>query len=304
MALFAGELLEVAPKDPASVAVVGGYIVVPDANLVFGGGAGLMPNGSFAVLDLSTESARAFTGIASNPGIASGSCVAAAGYAWTTNINTASLFRINPVTGSVTTIGLPGSGVTNIAKVAATTSSIIVIGWGPSNRVLAVDTATLTATLLSTAAHGVTHPPVSDGTTLHYSDGTNYRQMDPATGSTTTIGAFGGPSPTLGSRGFISGSTWWFHTGDGVASKLIVPPYSYTHYSLTLVPGGNYGQHSDLVEHTDGAYYGYGASDYLIRFDPAGHGFTKDALTPSRGRRYTVVSAAGKLWIPSGEPLS
>lgn len=31
----------------ACVAVVGGYIVVPDANLVFGGGAGLMPNGSF-----------------------------------------------------------------------------------------------------------------------------------------------------------------------------------------------------------------------------------------------------------------
>ena len=58
MTLFAGELLEVAPKDPASVAVVGGYIVVPDANLVFGGGAGLMPNGSFAVLDLSTESAQ------------------------------------------------------------------------------------------------------------------------------------------------------------------------------------------------------------------------------------------------------
>ena len=66
MALFAGELNEVAPKRPVDVCVVGTYIFSAFQNDAT---SGLMPYGAFAVLSTSTEVALAYTGLPSSQGV-------------------------------------------------------------------------------------------------------------------------------------------------------------------------------------------------------------------------------------------
>lgn len=303
MSISATELAEVAPKTPIACCVVDNrWIVTINNNSAT---SGLMPNGSFSVFDTTTETAKAYTGLSTSTTAAfnyAGSCVVAAGgYAWAIVMNGSTLYRISPSTGAVTSIGLPDA---SSQKWIAATSTHIVVTYGTGSKVpQRVDISTLAVT--SGASSFTMRTPIGSGSLVYGTTGSGgCYAYDPVADSLVSLGSI----PILDSTGVIVGNTWWGLVWSGyeanlVASKLLVAPYTVATYSHALVPGGTHSTVSDLVSHS-GWLYCYGSSDYLIGLDPATGAFGKAPLTPTRGRRYTVASAAGKLWIPSGEPLT
>lgn len=302
MALFAGELNEVAPKRPVDVCVVGTYIFSAFQNDAT---SGLMPNGAFAVLSTSTEVALAYTGLPSSQGVGNFNAFSAAsggGYAWVIPNNLGYFYRITPTTGAVTSYWISSPDALSYAWGLNATSTHIIAHRIGLSTVARISLSTFTVSMSGSSA-AIVGRATSDGSILHYINGNgNYATYDPTTDTFTVIGAAGAADPT--GRGFVDSGLWWYPTATGVVSKMTTSPYTATTYTHTLTPGGNIASTSDLVKHSDGKFYAYGASDYLIAFDPSNGSFGKEALTPSRSRRYNLCSAAGKLWLPSGEPLN
>lgn len=302
MALFAGELNEVAPKRPVDVCVVGTYIFSAFQNDAT---SGLMPNGAFAVLSTSTEVALAYTGLPSSQGVGNFNAFSAAsggGYAWVVPNNLGYFYRINPANGAITSYYIGTPGVSSSTWKLVGTSTHILAYRNAFNTVARISLSSFTVSTSASSAL-VDTVATSDGSIVHYVNGNgNYATYDPSSDTFTVIGGAGAGSPT--GRGFVDSGLWWYPTATGVVSKMTTSPYTATTYTHTLTPGGNIASTSDLVKHSDGKFYAYGASDYLIAFDPSNGSFGKEALTPSRSRRYNLCSAAGKLWLPSGEPLN
>lgn len=303
MAISITELAEVAPKSPIACCVVDDRWIVAINNN--SSTSGLMPDGAFSVFDTATETAKAYTGLSTGIPTGSnyvGSCVVAAGgYAWAITTDGSTLSRISPATGGITSIGLPDA---SSQKFIAATSSYIVVTYGSGYRVpQRVNISTLVVTAGATSFNMRT--PIGSGALVYgTTGGGGAYAYDPAADSLVSLGSM----PILDTPGVIVGNTWWGLVWSGwganlVVSKLIVAPYTVTTYSHGLVPGGTHSGTSDLVSYS-GWLYAYGSSDYLIGLDPSTGTFGKAPLTPTRGRRHTVASAAGKLWIPSGEPLT
>lgn len=303
MALSASELTEVAPKTPIGCCVVGDYVV---ANQSPGGASGLMPNGAFSVMDTGTETALAYSGLDSSnwqpntPDIIYAfAMVAGAGYAWAVWPGVTTVSRITVTTGAITNTTL-GSHLGNRQMFVTTAGGYVVAFSGDGSTVRLCQMSTLTASSV-TATHSVSQAIASDGTYVYWWSSNTWRRLDPASGTVTTVGTTGAISAF--GRGVVIGGIVWVRSATALfafnPSTGITATHSHTHLT-----GGDYATFTDLVAHSDGNIYGYGGSDYLIGFNPSNGLFGKEALSPSRSRRYTVASAAGKLWIPSGEPLT
>ncbi len=302
MTILATELAEVAPiradwlaTDGTRILAVGRGVTEP----------GLMPPGSFSILDTSTEEARAFTGLSTSTDYTYdgyGQCSAwyQGGYFWST-ANRSNAYRIHPTTGAVSTHGLArrhlygmifGAGDWIICPPTAS-------GWGVGGWRLQLSTF---------AGHNMNYPhtvmggvPDPDGTHVWLRHIGSLSKYNPAT---DTIGAsvpWGGANWV--GRGAALGGLFYFAVGSSVVEIDPSIP-SLTSYSHALVPGSPTSS-SDIVAHSDGWLYMYGATnDDLIGFHPPTGSFGKQALSPTRGHRSQIISAGGKLWIPSGEPLS
>lgn len=306
MPITSTELTEVVVEQPRAVAVEGDYICTinyPNTD------AGLMPNGSFVIFDTTTETARAFSGLnattaTDNAGSPTSSVVGAGGYFWTSNYSGNLIYRIDPATGSVS--GLPSPGFNLGAGFGLAIGDyiffLIADVNGAQSRRWTISTSTNTAMTGARAPGGVA---CSDGYLYLYDSVVAvWRKWDPVANSSVTTLA---PFAACSGHGVEYGGYLWFHSSTGIVrlDPATFPAVgSQTTYSHTVIPGGNYATTSDLVLGADNWLYGYGASDYLIGFDPATGSFAKEALSPARGRRYTIASAGGKLWIPSGEPLT
>ena len=310
MPIFGAELSEVAPKDPLSLAVVDDqYIVAFGRN---SSTSGLMPNGSFSIMDTATETARAFTGLNTSTtaprSVPAAAAVGANGYAWGSRSEGQTVYKVDPVTGGVTTITPGGVFGSNGSVLVAAAGGYVVLlsSAGGSNGARTVDVSTNATSQYTIAGHTSTSAVASDGTYVYFygtvSSTTGLYRFDPSAGTATAVGG-GGAGIADGQGCYVGGSIWMSSiTGlvefdpTGVAAAV-----AYTHTGVT---GGNYASPVTLTGHTDGWIYGYGNSGYLIGFNPATGTFGKEALSPSRGRRYNVASCDGKLWIPSGEPLT
>lgn len=303
MALFAAELTEVAPKIPIGCCVVGDYIV---ANQSPGDSGGLMPNGAFAVMNASTESARAFTGLDtsnwqpnSSTALYAFAMASGGGYAWAVWPGTTTVSRITVTTGAITNTTL-GSHLGNRQQFVVTAGGNVVAFSGDGSTVRLCDMSSLSVSSV-TATHSTSQAVASDGTYVYWWSSNTWRRLDPSSGTVSTVGSTGAIAAF--GRGVVISGVVWVRSATAVIAFNISSGVTST-YSHTLVPGGDYATYTDLVQHSDGKLYGYGASDYLIVFDPSNGNFGKEALSPSRSRRNTVASANGKLWIPSGIPLT
>lgn len=310
MPIFGAELAEVAPEQPRAVAVEGDYICTinyPNSD------AGLMPNGSYVIMDTTTETARAFTGLGTSTSVGASdspvtSVVGHAGYFWVQRFSGDAITRITPSTGALTTYSMPrgdlkplalGAGMGDYLAFFSATNA-----FGYDHQVWRISTTT-SASAGSFVDSGMSAlAACSDG---HFyvkaAVGSTWHKMDPTAPNTSVASTTGGGV----GRGVEYGGYLWFQNSTGITRldfSLFPAAGTFTNYSHTIVPGGNYASTSDLVLGADNWLYGYGDSDYLIGFDPATGTFGKEALAPTRGRRYTICSAAGKLWIPSGEPLT
>lgn len=303
MTISATELLEVAPKVPIGCCVVGDYVV---ANQSPGGASGLMPNGAFSIMDTDTESALAYSGLDSSnwqpttaDNVYAFGLIAGNGYAWAVWPGTTTVSRITVTTGAITNKTL-GSHLGNQQMFVTTAGGYVVAFSGDGSTVRLCEMSTLTASPV-TATHSTTQAIASDGTYVYWWSSNTWRRLDPSSGTVTTVGTTGAISAF--GRGVVSGGIVWVRSATAIfafdPSTGITATHSHTHLT-----GGNYATYTDLVLHADGNIYGFGASDYLIGFNPTNGMFGKEALPSSRSRRYTVASAAGKLWIPSGEPLT
>ena len=308
MPIFGAELSEVAPKDPVSLAVVDDqYIVAFNRN---SSTSGLMPDGAFSVMDTATETARAFSGLPTQywTVVPAAAAVGAGGYAWAAISYGHTVWKVDPVTGGVTTI-TTGSGFINngAARVATAGGYVVLISTaGSSNGVRTINVSTNATAQYSITGHTFSSAVASDGTYVYFygmvSSVAGLYRLDPSTGTATAVGGRGSGAPD-GQGCYVGGSIWMSNTVSlfkfdptGVAA-----PVAYNHTAIT---GGNYLDPVSLAAHTDGWIYGYGGSGYLIGFNPATGTFGKEALSPARGRRFNVVSCDGKLWVPSGEPLT
>ena len=310
MPIFGAELAEVAPEQPRAVAVEGDYICTinyPNSD------AGLMPNGSYVIMDTTTETARAFTGLGTSTSTSASdspvtSVVGHAGYFWVQQFNGRAITRITPSTGALTTYSMVrgqlypfalGAGMGDYLAFFSATNA-----FGYGHQVWQISTTT-SAQAGTFALGGVwALAPCSDGYFyVKATSGSTWHKMDPTAPNTSVASASGG-----GYRhGVEYGGYLWFQNSTGIVRLdfgLFPAAGTFTTYSHTGVAGGNYATTSDLVLGADNWLYGYGASDYLIGFDPATGTFGKEPLSPTRGRRYTIASCNGKLWIPSGEPLT
>lgn len=307
MPIFSTELPEVAPKQPQVNIAVGAYVVAVGLNTST---SGLMPNGAFSVMDTTPETARAFTGLNASTSpptpFQSGAGCAYGGYAWVSSPGGNTLYRIDPATGGVTSIAMGSVFAYNaVARVSTAGGYICVFSSGlETTRLYRVSTAAV-STVTTTGLTG-TVGTASDGTYVYahtiISGVTGIRRFDPSAGTFTLIGTTTGSVPA--NQGVVHAGSVWYAASDIVLAVNLTTGIQ-TSYSHTGVAGGNYSSATDLVLHDDGYMYGYGsASDVLIVFDPATGAFVKETLSPTRGRRYSPVSCGGKLWIPSGEPLT
>lgn len=308
MPIVSTELNEVAPEVPNGLAVEGDYICTINYPNTL---AGLMPNGSYVIFDTITETARAFTGFDSTTsptfsGAPSPCVVGHGGYFWHWQESGDNLARIDPATGGLTNFATPGGELNPAALHLAIGDYVVAFrtsnAFGTGCRRWQISTGTNFA--FNGPSTGVTAGVAcSDGYLyIQQVSASTWMQYDLAT---NTVIASAGSSALCYGRGVEYGGYLWFKYLTGI-TRLDPATLSTTYYSHSLIPGGNSsnGQMSDLVLGADNWLYCYGTSDYLIGFDPATGTFGKEALSPTRGLRNTIASCNGKLWIPSGEPLT
>lgn len=310
--IFGAELEEVAPKDPRVCCVVGDYIVAANYN---SGLSGLMPNGAFSVMNAATEQAKAYTGLSAStgppPAYYEQMAYGYGGYAWFASPNGSTLYKVDPTNGGVTTIAIGGAfGNNATANVCAANGYIVVQANGSSEtRVYRISDGSVNN--MSTGAKSTVGLQVEVGNYIYCFaslSGLKLWKFDPS-GGLGWWAASGGAIPGLfaSNKGVYHGGYVWGQTIVGLA-RWDPTTFAVTTFNHTLIPGGNYLSSSDIVVGSDGWIYGVGhtsGNDYcLIGFDPTTGTFGKEALAPVRGHRYTIAAAAGKLWIPSGEPLN
>ncbi len=299
MAISITELAEVAPASPLACCVVSNrWIVAANGTL---SGSVLMPYGSFAVMDATTGAAKAYTGLGPIFADAIGSY---GSYAWAWNSNGSTLHRIDPATGGITyypTYPVFSSGG---APMCCAVNGYVVAFSSASNQIKVFNTSTSTCTTYTVSGLTGCGGRAAVGTDIFVTStvsGTKaVRRFDPSTG-TFTAASLGVGAPTESGGGVTVGDYAYFPNFGSIV-RCHTSTMALTSFSHSATPGGNYA--SGLTAHSDGNIYGYSSSDYLIGFDPVTGDFGKAALAPSRTERHEVVSADGKLWIPSGEPFT
>ena len=295
MPITATELSEVAPRSARAVLNVDDDYVVTIGN---SSTAGTAPNGSFSVLDTATEHSLLYSGLpttTSSYSPESQSCVHS-GYVWLWHSNV--MYRVAPSTGAVTSISM--SGPVGVQGLVGASGVVWVIGTTTTRGYRLSDGSILTpVAAMTTVSGGAVGYHVDDGLIYARTSSTVVGSFDPTDGAavatwTATVNAarllsYDGK---LWSKGSGSSPTV---TGFDPLSGLV------TTHTITGAGSGT----SDGTIHTDGWLYWYGATaDQLIGLDPATGAFGFDALPTSRTGRFGITSAAGKLWIPSGDPLT
>lgn len=306
MAILSADLLEVAPKSPAPVATVGNYVVAFNTN---SSTTGLVPNGAFAVMDTTTETAKAYSGLTATTSAPAPIGFTAAyghgGYAWAWLPDGSSLYRIDPATGGVTTFST-GTAFGGTAICCAANGYVCAFASG-SNQIKIWNISAGTLATLNTSGMTASSGVAEVGNYIYAQvtiSGTSaIRKFDPSGGGSFVAASGAAPANTSGKGVSYGGYVWFQHT-TGI-TRVDPTSFAFTTYSHTSITGGNYsGSSTNLVLGSDNWLYGYGGSDYLIGFNPATGAFGKEALTPARGRRFSLASCNGKLWLPSGEPLT
>ena len=308
MAILSADLLEVAPKSPAPIATVGNYVVAFNTN---SSTTGLVPNGAFAVMDTTTETAKAYSGLTTSTStpIQIVSATGHGGYAWAWLPDGSSLYRIDPATGGVTTFST-GSAFNNngVAICCAANGYVCAFSSGStSNQIKIWNISAGTLATLNTSGMIASSGVAEVGNYIYAQvtiSGTSsaIRKFDPSGGGSFVAASGAAPAYTLGKGVSYGGYVWFQHT-TGI-TRVDPTSFAFTTYSHTSITGGNYLSSTNLVLGSDNWLYGYGGSDYLIGFNPATGAFGKEALTPARGRRHSLAACNGKLWLPSGEPLT
>lgn len=301
MPILATELAEVVPIQADWLATDGTRILAVGRGVTE---PGLMPPGSFAILDTSTEEARAFAGLSTSTDYSYygyGQCSAwyQGGYFWST-ANRSNAHRIHPTTGAVSGHGMSLRHMYGLVIGAGDWIICPRPGnyWDSNGWKLQV--STLVGDYLPTPVDVTAGAPDPDGVHVWLRSYGSYFKYNPATN--TTVATVSGPSGPMHIGTHLGGKIY-FNAGSSVVEIDPSIP-SLVSYSHSLVPGSPTSS-SNITSHTDGWLYMYGATnDDIIGFHPPSGSFGKQALSPTRGHRSQIISAGGKLWIPSGEPLS
>lgn len=296
MTLFASELTEVAPKDPAIITAVGSYIVAVNLNTST---SGLMPNGSFVVMDTTTEAARAYTGLDTSTNTFSRPSIAcsAGGYAWVQAGRGYPTWQITPSTGGITSyttasrvVQYGGSGLVASGNYLFSFSNSSPAGgiwnWSTNTNVGATENFTTAA--------GV----ASDGSIWSFAGG-NVIQRD----SSMSIAGTWSTAAVPRGVGVLSGGLLWFVDNSTNFMSFDPATRTVTNYSHSSLSAGSNAPDGGLAL-SSGWLYHRSSTDKLIGFEIASGTFGAESLTPARSRRYGIAAVGGKLWVPSGEPLT
>lgn len=303
MTISATELLEVAPKDPAYIVVIGPRIVTVNANTST---PGTVPNGSFAVLNTSTETARVFTGLTTSTGHSRlGGVVTDGTYAYAYSFNGTGVWRINPVDGGIATLSGPGGdggygeplwgGPVGIASGYMVLLALDGWGWG-SRRINLSDGSSVSVS--GTFGYGYSAIASAGGYVYArtYAMG-GFLKLDlPAN---AIVGTW--PSPAVAGYGLeYSGKLWFGDGGTGLHSFNLTTNLwlSYSHASLGA------GNNTASFTQANGWLFNLTSTGYLLGFNPATGAWGAELLPSSRTHRYGVVGVGSKLWSPAGDPLT
>lgn len=280
--------------NPGAIAVLGDYMLV--ANSSYGGTSGTYAASQyFSIFHIPSRTGRMFGGLS---GSGSKAATATGGLFWVVSASGSSQINsVNPVTGAVgvhLTVG-------NTAKVVAPSSNHLASIRG----IYTISTNTLTAspTLLSSSSAIGVHSG-----RLFCLTNTHVQEIAVPGGGLIGSWAHGGSGVRSSQVGCVSGSRIYWDASAGAANVLawfdvatntagvttITPPLAWT--AIT---------ESDLAA-LGGKVYILTNTLALVAIDPVTGAATSDTLADAgtRVRRRNIVSAAGKLWIPAGDPAT
>lgn len=293
------EILEVAPGEPVHAVVIGNVIVVVDLGRTTP--SGVLPlTGTFVLMNATTGNALVYTGLPTvvHPAFSNVATpmVAAAGYAWLA-VN-GQLWRIDPTTGSCVmmsalptinhrTLATTGNGLIHAYSISTNPPQIYDIGSNSWSAAAAVASA-------RTSAIGVPSANACVAFT-----GNSFTIYDATTGvdlSTTSIANSNrGKADVIGTKLYVprqvAGTSSIIEVIDAVTA-------TYATFSL-----GSFTTGYNVCVGPDGWLYTLHAQAQIVAVSPVTGQVDVTPLPTTRARRRLVLSAAGQLWIPSGEPL-
>lgn len=294
MPFTGSEILEVASGDPSIGCVVNDrWVVSIDAGRA--SPSGVLPlTGTFSVMDATTGQALVYTGLPTGATTVYGRCVAEGSYAWF--VSGTNLYRIDPSTGTVTTIAAGATGLC----VAALPGKIYVIPSSAVFRIYNIGAGTwsngVSSSGTSTATAAVGVPP--NMIVVANSGSTTFRIFD----DTGTLLASPGGTGTgaKGAGDFIGSKAYFPNIGSSFIN--VIDPYAVTATTLSTAGANSCGR--NLIAGYDGWLYTFdSALDDICAVSPVTGATDSTSAPTSRTRRYTIYSANSELWIPSGDPL-
>ncbi len=306
MPIVCTELDEVAPGKPIALCVVGDYVMVVSENVA---SPGLMPNGSFAVMRGSTSTAKAFSGLEPYGGTYGnftwGCCAAAYGFAFTFH-GAGQMAKIDVATGGMATWATRGGSGSARSKVLGGAGGYAVLAdfFEPpyNNYKLNCWHVSTDAKSIYSFSGTTWKTWFSTGTHIYGSDYLTWFQFDPSTGTKVDLGW--APANYAICPGAFDGTYGWYSTNSSFV-RVDLTSGSQVSWNHSSIPGGGVLPGSSMALHSDGWIYGVTDGDHIVGLNRSNGDMGKAPLAPTRGRRGAgVASAGGKLWIPSGEPLS
>lgn len=297
MTWSAVDLLEYATAGPQAVDVVGDRWVIS-----FGSGSGAHTNGTYAILDVASGTARSFSGLSTGFRQAQ------------TAVSLGRVFTVSGAANNLLLESVDPSGMNHSHGFGIGARGSMVGGptWVAS---AADDVLRLFDAAANAMAWTVTLPesgkPGAFGNRLFIASNTSFREVSLADGSiiatwpnTTGVAPLGG----LNGRAAVVGGRLHWPTSSAGISCLWLEPATGASGTVTSTPSGMpsiSGSNQGWVAGPDGNLYaltGTAASAQMVVVDPnTGRWALRDFPT-SRTGRYQLVSAGGKIINPWGGP--
>lgn len=321
MTISATELLEPAPNTPSFMAVYGSKVIAVGRNMVPSGGHSLIaPNGTYSVMNTSTNTARLYGGLSGatidenwiRDSTDRPCAVLTIGDKWIVCQLNGGTKIIDPASPAFISSGptVPGRGGSYRYShwlICGEHLVSISADYGITTYSVHIPTSTVRPGMY-TGNYGSGAVVVDDTHVAMHTNYSGFRKVwDIVAGA--EVADITGPWAATG-IGCLHGGYAWTVSGN-TFYRLNPTTYASSSYTTT-VPGGT-PNGSPLVVGPTGMLHTMGVgeapnpvgSPVLITFDPVTAMVDKSLITPDYGanaRRYAVVSAAGKLWIAGGYP--
>lgn len=309
MAFSGTEHLEVCGWNPVCNAVLGNYILsVSNRGTVPAGST--LPASTHSIFNTSTGTARIFTGLDGYNKTPHGA-VGYAGRFWVGQhdaglVGDPAFASIDPATGAVTVYPDRNADVVE----AAAGRVFLLNSSGPGAYVFDIGSDAFIADMVTSmlsSLFGVAS--ANDDTVLvssNGSSGTGIYRFDATATPPVYVDATPSPSGIPQGRGSQVGDHVYFHC----SSPKGLVRYHVPTGAVDVVPATPVGmpslQHAHMTLGPDGNFYGITTPvpNRMVVMDPSTQAWLVDDLPTTRGRRTGIpVSAAGRIWVPTGEPL-